>query len=70
MALDATTLDDTKRLDVLRSYEILDTPPGPAFDRLAKLTAQICDAYAAITFMDGARQFVKSKVGFDPSPIS
>ncbi len=65
MARDATTLDDPKRLDVLLSYEILDTPPEPAFDWLAELAAQISGVpYAAITFMDGARQFVKSKVGF------
>ena len=65
MAQDATTLDDSKRLDVLRSYEILDTLPEQAFDRLVRLAAQICGVpYAAITFMDGARQFVKSKVGF------
>ena len=62
---DATTLDDPKRLGVLRSYEILDTPPEPALDRLAKLAAQICGApYAASAFLDGSRQFVKSKVGF------
>lgn len=62
---DATTLDDPKRLGVLRSYEILDTPPELAFDRLAKLAAQICGApYAASAFLDGSRQFIKSKVGF------
>jgi len=65
MALDATTLNDPKRLDVLLSYEILDVPPEPAFDWLAELAAQISGVpYAPITFMDGARQFVKSKVGF------
>ena len=65
MAQDAATLDEPKRLDVLRSYEILDTLPEQAFDRRVRLAAQICGVpYAAITFMDGARQFVKSKVGF------
>jgi PAS domain S-box-containing protein len=58
-------LDDPKRLEALRSYDILDTPAEPAFDRLAKLAAQICGApYAAITFVDGTRQFLKAKVGF------
>ena len=65
MAQDATALDDPKRLDALRSYEILDSLPEPAFDRLAKLAAQICGTpYAAITFIDRERPFYKSKVGF------
>jgi formate hydrogenlyase transcriptional activator len=65
MAQDATTLDDPKRLDALRSYEILGSLPEPAFDRLAKLAAQICGTpYAAITFIDRERPFYKSKVGF------
>jgi GAF domain-containing protein len=65
MAQDFTALDESTRLAALRSYGILDTPPEPAFDRLAKLAAQICGApYAAITFVDGARQFFKAKIGF------
>jgi hypothetical protein len=39
MAQDVTALDEPKRLGALRSYEILDTQPEPAFDRLAKLAA-------------------------------
>ncbi|MCI0427305.1 MAG: GAF domain-containing protein, partial [Nitrospiraceae bacterium] len=65
MAQQVITLDDPKRLGTLRSYEILDTLPEPAFDRLAKLAAHICGTpYAAITFVDGARQFFKAKIGF------
>jgi len=65
MAQDDTALDEPSRLAALRSYEILDTPPEPAFDRLAKLAAQICGVpYAAITFVDSARQFFKAKIGF------
>jgi len=65
MAQQAGALDDPKRLDALRGYAILDTAPEPGFDRLAKLAAQICAApYAAITFIDGTRQFLKAKVGF------
>ncbi len=68
MAQDVTALDNPKRLETLRSYEILDTQPEPAFDRLAKLAAQICGApYAAITFIDRERAFYKSKVGFTDS---
>ncbi|TKB73098.1 MAG: GAF domain-containing protein [Nitrospira sp.] len=65
MAQDATTLDDPKRLDALHAYETLDTLPDPAFDRLAKLAAQICGTpYAAITFVVREQTFYKSKVGF------
>ena len=54
MEQDLTVLDDPNRLVALRSYEILDTPPEPAFDRLAKLAAHICGMpYAAITFVNG-----------------
>lgn len=64
MAQDATAPGDPKRQDALRSYDILDTPPEPAFDRLAKLAAHVCGAsYAAITFFDGHRQFFKATVG-------
>ncbi|MGQ0696496.1 MAG: hypothetical protein ACT4OL_13115 [Nitrospiraceae bacterium] len=44
MAEHVTVLDDPNRLAALGSYEILDTPPERAFDRLAKLAAQICGA--------------------------
>jgi len=54
MAQHGTALDDPERLAALHSYEILGTPPEPAFDRLAKLAAQICGApYAATTFVGG-----------------
>jgi PAS domain S-box-containing protein len=65
MADQGSVVDRASRLDTLRSYDILNTPPEPAFDRLAKLAAQICGApYAAIVFFDGDRQFLKAKVGF------
>lgn len=71
MASQSTALDNPSRLDALRSYKIVDTLPAPAFDRLAKLAAQICGApYAAITFVDGTRQFFKARVGFtDGQPL-
>jgi formate hydrogenlyase transcriptional activator len=65
MPLDATELEDPKRVESLHAYEILDTLPEPAFDRLAKLAAQICGTpYAAITFVVRERTFYKSKIGF------
>ncbi|HSF68445.1 MAG TPA: sigma 54-interacting transcriptional regulator [Nitrospiraceae bacterium] len=71
MAQQITTLDDPNRLVALRSYEILNTQPEPAFDRLAKLAAHVCGTpYAAITFLDGARQFFKATVGFSEGDTS
>jgi PAS domain S-box-containing protein len=65
MADHLSVLADPERLSTLRSYEILDTPPEPAFDRLAKLAAQLCGTpYAAVTFLDGTRKFFKARVGF------
>ena len=70
MAQHATALDDPHRLNALRSYEILDTQPEPAFDRLATLAAHICGTpYAAIVFVDDTRQFVKARVGFTDDGI-
>ena len=65
MEQDLTVLDDPNRLVALRSYEILDTPPEPAFDRLVQLAAQICQTpIATITLVDEKRQWFKAKVGF------
>jgi two-component system cell cycle sensor histidine kinase/response regulator CckA len=58
MAQARTALEDSKRLDALRAYDILDTSPEPVFNHLAKLAAQICGApYAAIYFFDGPNTF-------------
>ncbi len=63
--------DDPTRLDALRSYDILDTPPEPAFDRLAKLASHICGTpYAAITFFDGVGRFFKARVGLTDADMS
>jgi formate hydrogenlyase transcriptional activator len=71
MTQHASVLDDGKRLDAIQRFDILDTSPEPSFDRLAKLAAQICTApYAAITFVDGTRHFIKAKIGFTDGEAS
>ena len=53
------------RLETLRDYQILDTPPEPALDDLTKLAAQICQSPSAmISLVDEHRQWFKSRVGF------
>ena len=61
-------LSETHRLHSLNSYEILDTAPEEAFDRLTRLAADLFDApVALISLIDADRQWVKSGVGTDQS---
>jgi hypothetical protein len=56
--------NEGERLDALKRYEILDTGPEQAFDDITLLASQICKTeVATITFIDGGRQWFKSKVG-------
>ncbi|HEX4441422.1 MAG TPA: PAS domain S-box protein [Thermoanaerobaculia bacterium] len=55
--------DEPKRLAALRRYGILDTPPEPAFDDLAKLASEICETpMALVTLIDEDRQWFKARV--------
>lgn len=56
--------DQTKRLEALEQYGILDSPPEEDFDRIAYLTAKLCDApVALINFVDENRQWFKAEIG-------
>src|SRR5712692_5466414 len=58
------------RLESLRSYGILDTPPEQAFDDLTRLAAYICGTpIAMIGFMDLDRQWFKSRIGWDVGEV-
>jgi diguanylate cyclase (GGDEF)-like protein len=55
---------EERRLEALRRYQILDTPPERNFDELVKIGAYICDApIAMINFIDRDRQWFKAEVG-------
>lgn len=57
--------NEAQRMDVLRSYDILDTAPEAAFDGLTQLAAIICETPGAlISFVDSDRLWYKSRVGF------
>ncbi|MDP2385422.1 MAG: ATP-binding protein [Bacteroidota bacterium] len=57
-------LDENKRVNILREYQILDSPPEEAYDDIAQLAAEICQTkLAAITLIDEKRQWIKSQVG-------
>lgn len=63
--------DETKRVEVLQQYQILDTPPEDLFDNLTRLASNICETpIALITFVDRERQWFKSRLGieFSESP--
>jgi GAF domain-containing protein len=55
---------ESKRLNVLWQYDVLDTVPEEIFDDLTELAASICEApIALISLVDEKRQWFKSKVG-------
>lgn len=61
-----TAPDEIKRLQSLRRYAILDTPPETAFDRIASLAARMLNApIAAFTLVDENRQWFKACCGLD-----
>ncbi|MBI3098597.1 MAG: PAS domain S-box protein [Planctomycetes bacterium] len=54
------------RLEALRRFEILDTPPERAFEEIVKLAARLCRVpIAYIAFLDEARQWIKAKIGIE-----
>jgi PAS domain S-box-containing protein len=55
---------EEERLASLRSYRILDTPPEPAFDEIARIAALICKApIAVVNLIESERQFFKAEIG-------
>ncbi len=56
--------NNEQRLEALRRYGILDTPPEEAFDGIARVAAYVCRApIAVINFIDEGRQWFKSEIG-------
>ncbi|MDZ7588530.1 MAG: HWE histidine kinase domain-containing protein [Parasphingorhabdus sp.] len=57
---------EAERVRILREYQILDSGPEVAFDRITKLAAEIFDApVAMVSLVDSKRQWIKSAVGTD-----
>lgn len=58
--------NESKRLDALLRYQIMDTLPDNAFDRLTELASLICEVpISLVTLLDDQRQWFKSKIGID-----
>jgi two-component system, cell cycle sensor histidine kinase and response regulator CckA len=52
------------RLDALRRYRVLETPPEDSLDDLTRLAAHVCQApIALLTLVDADRQWFKSRIG-------
>ncbi len=59
-------INETARLEALRRYNILDTPPELAFDRITSLAARLFDVpIALVSLIDASRGWFKSCYGFD-----
>ncbi|TSJ38853.1 GAF domain-containing sensor histidine kinase [Mucilaginibacter corticis] len=66
MPLLTKDINETDRLDALRSYHILDTAEEKDFDELTELASAICQTpVALISLVDAERQWFKSHTGVD-----
>ncbi len=62
----STHPDEAERLAALRRYEILDTPPEPAFDRIVRLAAYVLGApISLVSLIDESRQWFKARQGLE-----
>src|SRR5579864_3479235 len=58
--------NEAERLNALRRYQILDTPPEPAFDRIAEMAANFFHVpMAGVSLVEEDRVWFKSRVGID-----
>jgi GAF domain-containing protein len=63
-------VNEEKRMETLRRYAILDTPPDGSFDRITKLASTIFDVpIAIISLVDTDRIWFKSAHGLSVSQI-
>jgi two-component system, cell cycle sensor histidine kinase and response regulator CckA len=66
MSENRPTHREQARLAALHQYAIVDTPPEPVFDGIARIAARICDTpIAMVTFIDEGHQSIKARVGID-----
>jgi signal transduction histidine kinase len=62
--------NERERLEAVRRYEILDTPPDGAFDRITALAARIFDVpISIVSIVDSDRIWFKSHHGIDVTEV-
>jgi two-component sensor histidine kinase len=55
---------EAERLEALRRYGILDTPPEPEFDDIVRIAAHVCEApIAVVNLIEDQRQWFKAEIG-------
>ncbi|HHO47489.1 MAG TPA: sensor domain-containing diguanylate cyclase [Desulfobacteraceae bacterium] len=63
--------NETERLNVLKSFQILDTPPEPSYDDITRLASYVCETpIALISLVDSDRLWFKSRIGLNLSEAS
>ena len=63
-------MHESARMDAVRRYDILDTPPDGAFDRIAAVAAQLFDVpIAIVSVVDTDRIWFKAHHGLDVTQI-
>ncbi|MBU8540943.1 PAS domain S-box protein [Falsiroseomonas tokyonensis] len=61
-------MHEAERLAALRRYDVLDTSPEAAFDRIVRLARQFFEVpIALISFVDADRQWFKARIGMELS---
>src|SRR5688572_22573729 len=59
-------VNELERLAALHELQILDTPPEPHYDAICEIARELFRVpVAIITFLDGERQWFKSRSGTD-----
>ncbi len=61
---------EAQRIEALRGYGILDTPPDEAFDDLVRLAARLTGTpMAMVSLLDSQRAWFKARVGLDVGEV-
>lgn len=69
-AVDGSPAGETERLAAVRRYDVLDTPPDGAFDRITALAARLFDVpISIVSIVDTDRIWFKSHHGLDADQI-